>query len=53
MKLLVSPLIGILVLALLPNPTPVAFDLWEQGNLVLRLCMLLCAVMIGLYGIRN
>jgi hypothetical protein len=46
MKLLVSPLIGILVLLLLPNPTPVAFELWEQRNLAFRLCMLLGGVLI-------
>lgn len=46
MKLLVSPLIGVLVIGLLPNPTPIAFEVWEQGNLVFRLCMLLAAVMI-------
>ena len=41
-----ASLIGVLVLVLFPNPTPVAFEVWEQGNLVLRLCMLLCAVII-------
>ena len=46
MKLLVLPLIPILVIAFLPNPTPIAFELWEQQNLVFQLCMLLCAVMI-------
>ncbi|HEX6043840.1 MAG TPA: hypothetical protein VFZ22_05075 [Pyrinomonadaceae bacterium] len=45
-KLLVSPLIGILVLLFLPNPTPVAFEVWEQQNLVMRLCMLLAGVLI-------
>jgi len=44
MKLLVSPLIVILVLALIPNPTPVAFELWEHGNFVLRICLLVGAV---------
>ena len=46
MKLLVSPLIGVLVLVLIPNPTPVAFELWEQRNLAFRLCMLLAGAMI-------
>ncbi len=46
MKLLVSLLIPVLVLVLLPNPRPVAFELWEQGNFVFRFCMLLSGVMI-------
>jgi hypothetical protein len=46
MKLLVSPLIGVLVLLLFPNPTPLAFELWEQRNLAFRLCMLFGGVII-------
>lgn len=46
MKLLVLPLIPIILLLFLPNPTPVFFELWEQQNLVFRLCMLLGVVMI-------
>jgi hypothetical protein len=45
-KLLVSPLIGVLVLLLFPNPTPLAFELWEQRNLAFRLCMLFGWVII-------
>ena len=45
-KLMVPPLIGFLVLAFFPNPRPIAFELWEQTNLIFRLCMLLTAVMI-------
>lgn len=40
MKLMALLMLGVLVLALIPNPTPVAFELWEQGNLVLRICLL-------------
>ena len=40
LKLMALLMLGILVLALIPNPRPVAFELWEQGNLVLRICML-------------
>lgn len=46
MKLLVLPLIGILVLVFLPNPTPAVFEVWEQQNLLFRLCMILAGVMI-------
>ena len=46
LKLPVLPFIGLLVLLFLPNPTPVAFEVWEQQNLVMRLCMLLAGVLI-------
>jgi hypothetical protein len=46
MKLLGSPLIVILVLLLVPNPRPVAFELWEHGNLILRICLLVGGVSI-------
>lgn len=45
-KLIVSPLIVILVLLFLPNPRPVAFEVWEQQSIVIRLCMLLSGVLI-------
>ncbi len=40
LKLLVSPLIGLPVLLLIPNPTPVAFELWEE-SLFVRIIMVL------------
>ena len=44
MKLMALLMLGVLVLALIPHPRPVAFELWEQGNLVLRICLLVGAV---------
>ena len=46
MKLITLLFLGIMGLALFPNPRPIVLDLWEQGNTALRFCMLLCAVIV-------
>lgn len=45
-KLIALLSVGIVVFLLIPNPRPVVLELWEQRNIALRVCMLLCAVMV-------
>jgi hypothetical protein len=44
MKLMALLMLGVVVLAVIPNPRPVAFEIWEHANLVFRLCMLIGAI---------
>lgn len=43
-KIWVLPVIGVVIFALLPNPTPIAFQLWEQSGWLFRLCMLMAGI---------
>src|SRR5262249_20249199 len=45
-KIWAFPALGAMICALWPSTTPVAFQLWQQGSLLFRLCMIFAAVMI-------
>ena len=45
-QLIASLSFAIVVFLLIPNPRPVVIELWQQQNIAVRLCMLLCAVIV-------
>lgn len=45
-RILGLPAVGAMIVTLWPNPTPVAFQLWQQGTWIFRLAMIVAAIVI-------